>query len=107
MPHAPAADTIHRLSSTLNQFPGIETAEVCEPEPDEVFVRFLVDIVRGGWRSLQLIAHVALDDKRWQLRAVGGDAPEDLAFILRGTRADPAALADVLAQSINDLYNAE
>src|SRR5688500_9176945 len=36
-----------------------------------------VDVVRGGWRSLQLIAHFALDDKRWQLRVVGGETPED------------------------------
>ena len=93
------------LSDGLSRFPGIhaDRGQLCGAE---CAIRFQVDIARGGWRSLQVIAFVVSDDDSpWQLRVVSGDTPDDLTFELHGTGADPQAFADVLQQSINDLYD--
>ena len=95
------------LSDGLSRFPGIQAdrGQLCGAD---CAVRFKVDIHRGGWRSLAVIAFVTADeDSAWQLRFVSGDMPGDLAFELRGTRDDPQAFADVLQQAINDLYDAD
>jgi hypothetical protein len=75
----------------------------------EFYVSFELDIVRGGWRSLQLIAYAvsegleAEDAERVSIRVWTDGDPESIAIELRGEAGvSPDTVAAAIALSLED-----
>ena len=104
---------VKAIVDELNLWPGIYTMSSCGghvkitnvsqyPEGD-FFVCFHVEVLEGGWRSLQAIAFAVdrCDDFKKLVILVwcAGDDPETMAFQLKGVdHASPDSLAKCLRE---------
>ena len=108
-----------KLVDVLNEFPGIITFSSCggHPGPREVsqapagtfYVNFELDVLLGGWRSLEIFAVAIQETEAAEPDAFSITVWDNggLCFELQGkSGANPDALASVLCE-MRDEYDAK